>query len=87
MPVKAYASRINEDKLTFEDRIKLSNKLSSFSPDLNVFAMDQSVFEAAVSKRFVMADVFQYIVTGYAFVLCFFQILIAVSQNLKETGW
>lgn len=87
MPVKVIACDINEEKLSYIDRVKLRNKLQRYTPDLNVFAADSAVFEEAVSKRFVLTDVFQYIVTGYAFVLCFFQILIAVSQNLKETGW
>lgn len=87
MPIRSVITNLDDENLTFNERVKLNNKLKRFLPDLNVFAADQAVFENAVSKKFVMADVFSSVLTFYAFVLCFFQILIAVGQNLKETGW
>jgi len=72
MPIIGVVANIDEDNMSYIDRVKMRNKMTRFTPDLNMFGADQAVFEEAVRKRFVLADVFEYIVTFYAFVLCFF---------------
>jgi hypothetical protein len=72
MPVSRVLLNIDDDKLSYLDRVKMRNKLARYSPDLNMFGADSAVFEEAIRKRFVLVDVFDIIIAFYAFVLCFF---------------
>lgn len=67
--------------------IEIRNNLLKYAGDLNIYSFNTDAFVKKIQENLALVDIFCFIIEVFAFVLCFFQVIVAVNTNMQETGW